>query len=144
MEGTAGHTGQQRDKNYDDTQAAQPVCNTPPEQNAARQRLQACDDRNPVGGHRRHSLKKRGEQVQLAGHPVGHPRQGRADDPGEGRRGNPFPVADRLCVFVKPGIMVQRIADEVTKQNTGKKDFRTSVLQVHGHSPGDNVNTPQT
>ena len=31
MKGTAGHTWQQRDKNYDDTQTTQPVGNTTPE-----------------------------------------------------------------------------------------------------------------
>ena len=87
--------------------------------------------------------KKRRGKIQHPGHPIRHPRKRSTEYPGKSRRRHPFPVGNRLCKFIKPTIMTQKICDEITAAYASQKYIGASVFTVHGNYPGDNIQHSQ-
>ena len=139
----ACHTGQEGNKHNNDSQSAQPVGDTPPEQNADRQCLNTFKGCHTIGGHGRHSFKKRRRQIQFPCHPVGHAGQGSAQNPGKCRRSDPFPVGYGLGELIEPAVMAQQIPNKIADKHTGKKNIGTAILKIHRHTPGYDVHAPQ-
>ena len=78
------------DEDDDDAQAAEPVGQGPPEDQAGRQAFDVVDDRRPRAGQAGNTFKDTVQDGQIAAGGIGnHPQQGN-HDPAQGRNGHTF------------------------------------------------------
>ena len=88
---SAAHLRQQRDKDHDDTETAEPMRHAAPEQYAARQGLDAVDDRGACARKAGDALKDALEHRQVAADGVGQHAQRGDHDPAQSRDRDALP-----------------------------------------------------
>ena len=126
------------DEDDDDAQAAEPVGQGPPEDQAGRQAFDVVDDRRPRAGQAGNTFKDAVQDGQIAAGGIGnHPQQGN-HDPAQGRNGHAF--ADSQAVG-RPMALSHEQAPQEETDDDGHQERHEAAFPI---KKGDNKGNHQS